>query len=91
MFSFPESVEIPEEYLSLWNHIVRVPKTCPLIETLGIYDYKPQIDESDDEPHDTPERGLEQGLVKTDWQGLMWEFANVHASIELTVRYPKYF
>ena len=57
MFSFPESVESLEEYLSLCNHIVRFPETCPLIETLGIYNYKPQIDESDDEPLDTPETG----------------------------------
>jgi len=57
MFSFSESVESLEEYLSLCNHIVRFPETCPLIETLGIYNYKPQIDESDDEPQDTPETG----------------------------------
>ena len=100
MFSFPKSVESPAEYLSLWNHIVHLPKTCPLIETFGIYDYKPRIDgsddeqsddgPSDDEPHDTPERGLEQGLVKTNWQGLTWEFADAHGSMELTVTYPKY-
>jgi len=90
-------ISVPEtcpslETLGIYNYVTRNDESDDESHQSDDESYESDDEsyESDDESYDTPERGprgLAPGLVKTNWRGLLWEFAIGNGFIDLTVRY----
>ena len=85
---FPELAESPEDYLSFWDGLVTVQKTCPSIEVVHIEDYV-MTDKVD---CDGPDRLLDAQNIEGTvlWRGVSWEYVDrpySYSSIDLKVRY----